>query len=138
MTVTEIWQPNCPQADAVLQPGFMHCPVAGNCSQSTGFRASSQDSASFQKLFYFGDIMCSSPPPPPTRLIMQHHTTYCRIISKGRCMKHVYANIDILHSEVRSILKVSLKKYYNVLWYLSVATVGMYWRLLWSTTVCHI
>jgi hypothetical protein len=34
-------------------------------------------------------------PPPPTRLIMQFHTTYCRIISKGRYMKHVHDVIDI-------------------------------------------
>ena len=76
-------------------------------------------------------------PPPAVSLILQYNTIYSRITSKGRYMEHVQKNIDIFNIEFLSMFNGSLKKYYNVLWRLSVATVGLYWRLLWSTAVCH-
>jgi hypothetical protein len=130
---------NLPSDNAVILTVFMHDEVAGNCSHNTDFHTSTQDSASPQNFFSFqGYHLCLPPPHRPAPLILQYHTTYCRITSKGRYTKHVHDNIDILHSEFGTKLTESLKKYCNVLWHLSVAPVGVYWRLLWSTTVCHI
>jgi len=83
---------------------------------------------------YFADITCATTLPLQTGHILQYRTTYCRITSTARYKKH----FQILHSEFGSIMKGSVKKYNNVLWHLSVVTVGVYWRLLWSTAVCHI
>jgi len=129
---------NLPSDSTLILIVFMHDPVASKCSYSTDFHARSQYSDSFQIFFSFrGHHLCFNP-PPPTCFILQYHTTYCQITSKGRYLKHVYTNIDILHNEFRSVLKGSSKKFYNFFWHFLVATVGVYWRLFWSTAVCHI
>jgi hypothetical protein len=134
MTVPEIWKSTCPPDEAVILTVDLHDQLSGNCSHSTDFHASSQDSASCQSFSHFVDITC----PSQTRLILQYQTTYYLITSKARYKKHVHANINTSNSEFWSIFKGSVNKNYNVLWHISVATAGVYWWLLCSTITCHI
>ena len=59
----------------------------------------------------FSHFGVSLVPPRPSRLIFQDHTTYCRITSNGRYMKHVHDIIDILNREyIQWILKEILQR----------------------------
>jgi hypothetical protein len=130
---------NLPSDNIVKLTVFIHDQFASKCSHSTDFHTTFIQvirTVLLLRIFsYFADITCASTTPPPeTGLILQYHTKYCRIRSTARYKKH----FQILYSEFWSIMKLSVKKYNNLFWHLSVVTVGEYWRFLWSTAVCYV
>ena len=127
---------NLSSDNTVILTVFMHDPVAGNCSHSTDFYGSSQDSVSGQIIFFISGTLPVSPHQHTISCSTTLRTVGLRL--KLRYTKHVHGNIDILDSEFFSTFIGTVKKYCKVLWHFSVATLGVYWRLLWSTTVRHI
>jgi hypothetical protein len=129
-----------PQNNAVILTVFMHDPVASNCSDNTDFHASSQDSASCQSISHFGDITWYWPLPTPPQITLSY-STLLRTVGlrlKDGSRKIVHANIDILHSEFGSIWKGSVKKYCNVLWHISVVSVGVLKVIVANYSVSHL
>ena len=139
MTVSEILLPTCRLTTLSNWPSSFTINLGANVhtaqiSIQHSYKLSEQCFSS--EFFLISRTSPAHPPlhPPQTGLILQYHTTYCRIRSTARYKKH----FQILYSEFWSIMKLSVKKYNNLFWHLSVVTVGEYWRFLWSTAVCHV